>query len=50
MDHRPLGNAGITLPALSFGASSLGQEFRAVDLNEATTSVHVALDIVIALS
>jgi L-galactose dehydrogenase len=45
MDHRPLGNTGITLPALSFGASSLGQEFRSVDLTEALTSVHVALDL-----
>jgi aryl-alcohol dehydrogenase-like predicted oxidoreductase len=30
---------------LSFGASSLGQEFRQVDLNEALRSVHVALDL-----
>ena len=45
MHHRPLGNTGITLPALSFGASSLGQEFRSVDLTEALTSVHVALDL-----
>src|ERR1019366_5861940 len=45
MQHRPLGNTGLTLPALSFGASSLGQEFRSVDLNEAISSVHVALDL-----
>ena len=45
MEQRPLGNTGITLPALSFGASSLGQEFRSVDLTEALTSVHVALDL-----
>src|SRR5438552_2104765 len=45
MQHRSLGNTGITLPALSFGASSLGQEFRSVDLNEAITSVHVALEL-----
>jgi L-galactose dehydrogenase len=45
MQRRPLGNTGITLPALSFGASSLGQEFRSVDLNEALTSVRVALDL-----
>src|SRR5207237_10860378 len=32
------------LPVLSFGASSLGQEFRAVDLNEALASVRAALD------
>jgi L-galactose dehydrogenase len=45
MHHRPLGNTGITLPALSFGASSLGQEFRSVDLQEALTSVRVALEL-----
>jgi aryl-alcohol dehydrogenase-like predicted oxidoreductase len=44
MHHRPLGNTGLPLPVLSFGASSLGQEFREVDLNEALRSVHVALD------
>ena len=32
-------------PALSFGASSLGAEFRQVDLNEALKSVHTALDL-----
>ncbi|MCO8122464.1 aldo/keto reductase [Stieleria sp. TO1_6] len=32
------------LTKLSFGASSLGQEFRNVDLNEALQSVRVALD------
>src|SRR5437764_15358250 len=45
MDTRPLGNTGLRLPVLSFGASSLGQEFRTVDLNEALRSVHVALDL-----
>ncbi len=35
MEHRELGKTGLTLPVLSFGASSLGQEFRPVDLNEA---------------
>ena len=44
MERRPLGNTGLTLPVLSFGASSLGQEFRPVDLNEALRAVHVALD------
>jgi L-galactose dehydrogenase len=33
------------LPWLSFGASSLGQEFRPVDLTEALRSVRVALDL-----
>src|SRR3974390_1789529 len=45
MEHRPLGRTGLRLPALSFGASSLGQEFRPIDLNEALRSVHVALDL-----
>ena len=45
MKHRPLGRTGLQLPWLSFGASSLGQEFRTVDLNEAMRSVRVALDL-----
>lgn len=45
MRFRPLGRTGLELPWLSFGASSLGQEFRTVDLNEAIRSVHVALDL-----
>lgn len=44
MNKRPLGNTGLELTTLSFGASSLGQEFRSVDLNEAFRSVHVALE------
>lgn len=44
MQRRPLGKTGIDLPILSFGASSLGAEFRPVDLNEALRSVRVALD------
>jgi L-galactose dehydrogenase len=45
MERRALGNTGLTLPVLSFGASSLGQEFRPVDINEALRAVHVALDL-----
>ena len=45
MKYRPLGRTGLRLPWLSFGASSLGQEFRTVDLNEALRSVRVALDL-----
>jgi aryl-alcohol dehydrogenase-like predicted oxidoreductase len=45
MKHRPLGRTGLQLPWLSFGASSLGQEFRPVDLGEALRSVHTALDL-----
>jgi len=44
MQLRSLGNTGMDLSILSFGASSLGQEFRAVDLDEALRSVRVALD------
>src|SRR3954464_270344 len=42
---RPLGRTGLELPWLSFGASSLGQEFRSVEVNEAMRSVRVALDL-----
>src|SRR3954464_13748623 len=45
MQTRPFGKTGLSLPILSFGASSLGQEFRQVDINEALRSVHVALDL-----
>ncbi len=44
MQTRPLGRTGLQLPVLSFGASSLGQEFRSVPLDEALQSVRVALD------
>src|SRR5688572_23160995 len=44
MEHRTLGKTGLKVPVLSFGASSLGQEFRQVDLGEALRSVHAALD------
>jgi L-galactose dehydrogenase len=44
MKTRPLGRTGLNLPILSFGASSLGQEFRQVDINEALASVPAALD------
>jgi L-galactose dehydrogenase len=41
---RPLGQTGLRLPILSFGASSLGGEFRKVKLEEALQSVKVALE------
>lgn len=44
MQTRPLGQTGLQLPILSFGASSLGQEFRSVNLDDALRSVRVALD------
>ncbi len=42
---RPLGRTGLQLPILSFGASSLGQEFRSVSLDDALASVRVALEV-----
>lgn len=44
MQTRPLGRTGLQVPILGFGASSLGQEFRSVTLDEALRSVRVALD------
>lgn len=44
MKTRPLGKTGLEVPILGFGASSLGQEFRPVSLDEALRSVRVALD------
>lgn len=44
MQTRPLGRTGLQLPILSFGASSLGQEFRPVALEDALQSVRVALE------
>lgn len=44
METRLLGKTGLSVPVLSFGASSLGQEFRSVQLDEALRSVKVALD------
>jgi L-galactose dehydrogenase len=45
MHYRQLGRTGLTVPILSFGASSLGGVFRATDDNEAIRTVHVALDL-----
>jgi L-galactose dehydrogenase len=44
MQTRRLGQTDLHLPILSFGASSLGAEFRSVTLDEALASVRVALD------
>jgi L-galactose dehydrogenase len=44
MKTRPLGRTGLEVPILSFGASSLGREFRPVALDEALASVKAALD------
>jgi len=45
LPRRPLGNTGIELPILSFGASSLGAEFRNVEMDEVFASVRVALEL-----
>ena len=45
MQTRPLGNTGIHLPLISFGASSLGGEFRSITLDEAMQSTRVALEL-----
>ena len=44
MQTRRLGQTELQVPILSFGASSLGAEFRSVTLDEAIGSVRVALD------
>lgn len=45
MKTRALGESGIDLPILSFGASSLGAEFRSITLDEAMRSTRTALDL-----
>lgn len=44
MELRPLDGTDISLSVLGFGASSIGQEFRQVDLNDALKCVQAALD------
>lgn len=44
MKKRRLGKTGLETSILGFGASSMGAEFRNIDLNEALDSVRVALD------
>ena len=44
MQTRRLGRTDLHVPILSFGASSLGAEFRSVTLDEAMSSVRVALE------
>lgn len=45
MKTRRLGQTDLELPILSFGASSLGQEFRNVTLDEVFASIRVALEL-----
>jgi aryl-alcohol dehydrogenase-like predicted oxidoreductase len=44
MQTRRLGKTDLKLPILGFGASSLGQEFRPISIDDALESVWVALD------
>lgn len=44
MQKRKLGQTDLDLTVLSYGASSIGQEFRGVDISEAIRSVHVAFE------
>lgn len=45
MKTRPLGKTDLDLPILSFGASSLGAEFRSVDIDEVMKSTITALEL-----
>ncbi|TWU62986.1 aldo/keto reductase [Crateriforma conspicua] len=49
MQKRKLLGTDLELPVIGFGASSLGQEFRSIQLDEALRSVRVALDLGINL-
>lgn len=44
MQKRPLGKTGLELSVLGFGASSIGAEFRPIDVPEALRCVNVAMD------
>jgi len=49
MKTHKLGETSLELPVLAFGASSLGQEFRSVSLDEAFESIRVARDLGLSL-
>jgi L-galactose dehydrogenase len=44
MQYRKLGNTGLSVSTLSFGASSLGGAFRNVEESDCLRTVHVSLD------
>lgn len=44
MDYRELGNTGLKVSSLSFGASSLGSVFRNIDEQEGIRTVHEAIE------
>ena len=45
MERRKLGKTDLELPVISYGASSLGQEFRRVTIEEALESCRAALEL-----
>lgn len=45
MKYRTLGKTGLKVSVLSFGASSLGSEFRPIDEAEGIRTVHIAIDL-----
>src|SRR6187397_1107925 len=45
MNYRSLGNTGLQVSALSYGASPLGSVFRPIDEAEGIRTVHTALDL-----
>lgn len=45
MKFRPLGQTGLSVSVLSYGASPLGSVFRDIDENEGVSCVHRALDL-----
>jgi L-galactose dehydrogenase len=49
VEYRQLGKTGLRVSALSFGASSLGSEFREIDEAEGIRTVHCAVDLGINL-
>ena len=49
MDYRKLGSTGLSVSALSFGASSLGSVFRQISAVDGIRTVHTAIDMGINL-
>ena len=45
MQYRTLGNTGLTVSVLSYGASSLGGVFRSIDENEGIRAARLAIDL-----
>ena len=45
MQYRQLGNTGMEVSAISFGASSLGSVFRQINESDGIRTVHTAVDL-----